>query len=166
MLSTELHSNARLTASSQLSAAPTPLAPVYYDIISLREIALALGDELAGLTAGIDRLYRSTPRSDGFLDREGLIPVAVADIAPAEIRSYDEAEEKLAVLLERTDAVAETPLRRAYLTEMIDSLMVLVQTFAEKQIGYAERVKRQIRVDAQLVDEATLEGYRTIIRER
>ena len=43
---------------------------------------MTIGTELAELTAGIDALYRRTPRSDGFLDKEGLIPVAMAEVTP------------------------------------------------------------------------------------
>lgn len=127
---------------------------------------MKLGYELATLTAGIDRLYRSTPRSDGFLDREGLIPVAVTGVEPRVLRDYDEADSALQALDARLPAEAESPLRQAYLGEMIDSLRTLVATFQEQQISYGERLKRQIRIDTQLVSEATLDGYRAIIRAR
>ena len=90
---------------------------------------MKLGYELATLTAGIDRLYRSTPRSDGFLDREGLIPVAVTGVEPRVLRDYDEADLALQALDARLPADAESPLRQAYLGEMIDSLRTLVATF-------------------------------------
>ncbi|GGF46930.1 hypothetical protein GCM10011321_41670 [Youhaiella tibetensis] len=127
---------------------------------------MKLGNELARLTAGIDKLYRSTPRSDGFLDKEGLIPVAVAEVEPAALRDYDEATDALEALLARVPGEAESDLRRAYVSEMIDSLLALVTTFAEKDISFADRVRRQIRVSTQKVDEATLDGYRAIIAEK
>jgi len=127
---------------------------------------MKLGLELAALTAGIDKLYRNTPRSDGFLDREGLIPVAVAQIEPTPLRDYDEANSALNALLARLPAEAESDLRRAYLAEMIDSLLALVTTFQEKEISFPERLRRQLRIDTQLVDDATLDGYRAIIREK
>jgi hypothetical protein len=40
---------------------------------------MKIGKELAELTAGIDALYRSMQSSDGFLNKEGLIPVAMAE---------------------------------------------------------------------------------------
>ena len=43
---------------------------------------MQLGLELARLTAGLDKLYRAVPRTGSFLDREGLIPVAVAQVEP------------------------------------------------------------------------------------
>jgi len=127
---------------------------------------MQLGRDLAELTAGIDRLYRNTPRSDGFLDKEGLIPVAVAKVEPRALRDYDEAEAALLALLLRLDEEAESTLRRDYLVEMIDSLLALVATFKETPVPFAERVRRQIRVDTQLVDKATLEGYRSTIRTK
>lgn len=127
---------------------------------------MKLGYELATLTAGIDRLYRSTPRSDGFLDREGLIPVAVTGVEPPPLRDYDEADVALEALAARLPAEAENALRQAYLAEMIDSLRALVTTFEERQISYAERLRRQIRVDTQLVGAEVLDGYRMIIRDR
>lgn len=127
---------------------------------------MKLGTELARLTAGIDQLYRSTPRSDGFLDKEGLIPVAVAEVEPIPLRDYAEATGALEALLARVPAEAESELRKAYVSEMIDSLLALVTTFAEKDISFADRVRRQIRVSTQKVDDATLDGYRTIIAEK
>lgn len=127
---------------------------------------MKLGKDLAELTAGIDQLYRSTPRSDGFLDREGLIPVAVADVEPRVLRDYDEATAALLALRGRLGAEAESALRRDYLDEMIDSLLALVTTFAEGEISFAERVRRQIRVDTQLVGDDVLDGYRAIIRQK
>ena len=127
---------------------------------------MKLGTDLARLTAGIDKLYRSTPRSDGFLDQEGLIPVAVAEVQPVELRSYTEATDALEALLARVPAEGESELRKAYVSEMIDSLLALVTTFAEKDISFADRVRRQIRVSTQKVDDATLNGYRATIAEK
>jgi hypothetical protein len=127
---------------------------------------MKLGKELAELTAGIDKLYRNTPRSDGFLDREGLIPVAVAAVQPRSLRSYCEAAEALHALAARLQTEAESALRRDYLAEMVDSLLALVTTFQEQEISFADRVGRQIRVDDRLVGEAVLDGYRKTIREK
>lgn len=127
---------------------------------------MLIGNELAGLTAGIDALYRKTPRSDGFLDKEGLIPVAMAEVEPIGLRDYTEAREKLEALAIRNASEAETPLRRDYVAEMIDSLLALVTTFEEKPISFADRVARQIRVKTQLVSDAELDVYRQTIREK
>jgi hypothetical protein len=127
---------------------------------------MKLGKELAELTAGIDQLYRNTPRSDGFLDKEGLIPVAVAEVTPRLLADYDEAVDALNALRARLPAEAESPLRRDYIDEMIDSLLMLVATFREEKVSFADRVSRQIRVSTQRIDDDVLEGYRSIIREK
>ncbi len=125
---------------------------------------MKLGKELAELTAGIDALYRNTPRSDGFLDKEGLIPVAIGAVEPAPLRDYAEAIARLEALRTRLPAEAESPLRADYLDEMIDSLLALITTFEEKPISFADRVARQIRVTTTLVPDSELDGYRDTIR--
>lgn len=125
---------------------------------------MKLGKELAELTAGIDALYRSTPRSDGFLDKEGLIPVAIGAVEPTPLRDYAEANARLEALRARLPAEAESPLRADYIGEMIDSLLALVTTFEEKPISFADRVARQIRVTTTLVPDAELDAYRDTIR--
>ena len=125
---------------------------------------MKLGKELAELTAGIDALYRNTPRSDGFLDKEGLIPVAIGAVEPAPLRDYAEAIARLEALRDRLPAEAESPLRADYIGEMIDSLLALITTFEEKPISFADRVARQIRVTTTLVPDAELDGYRDTIR--
>jgi len=127
---------------------------------------MKLGKELAELTAGIDALYRSTPRSDGFLDKEGLIPVAMAETTPTPLRDYAEAIVRLEALRDRLPTEAESELRRDYLGEMIDSLLALITTFEEKPISFADRVARQIRVTTTLVPDEEIEGYRTTIRAK
>lgn len=127
---------------------------------------MKLGKELAELTAGIDQLYRRTPRSDGILDKEGLIPVAVAEVTPTPLADYDAAIAALNALRARLDSEAESPLRRDYLDEMIDSLLTLVATFQEQHIPFADRVRRQIRVDTQLIGDDILDDYRRIIRDK
>ena len=127
---------------------------------------MKLGKDLAELTAGIDQLYRNTPGSNGFLDKEGLIPVAVAPVTPHALANYEEAVAALLALRERLSAEAGSPLRRDYLEEMIDSLLTLVATFREEEVSFADRVSRQIRVSTQLIGDDILDGYRTIIRDK
>ncbi len=126
---------------------------------------MQLGLELARLTAGLDRLYRDVPRTGSFLDREGLIPVAVAQVEPYTLTSYGEAREKLGALQARVPGEAESELRKAYLLEMVDSLLALLDTFESRQISYAERLRRQMRIDTQVVSDEILDGYRQTIRE-
>lgn len=125
---------------------------------------MELGKALAEITAGIDRLYRARRRGEGFLDAEGLIPVAVAPIEPRSFVSYDEAREALFSLSSRLESEAESPLRRDYLAEAIDSLEALLDTFEGKPIGFAERLRRQIRVETTKIGENVLGRYRDIIR--
>lgn len=126
---------------------------------------MQLGTELARLTQGLDTLYRSAPRTGSFLDREGLIPVAVAEVEGTPLRDYAEAREKLVALRERLPGDAESELRRAYVGEMIDSLLALITTFENKTISYADRLRRQIRIETQVVSDEILDGYRATIRE-
>lgn len=127
---------------------------------------MKIGKELAELTAGLDALYRATQNSDGFLNKEGLIPVAMAEVVPLPLVSYDDAREKLHALAARLPAEAESALRADYVAEMIDSLLALIDTFDGTPISFADRVARQIRVPQTLVPDAELEGYRATIREK
>ena len=126
---------------------------------------MQLGLELARLTAGLDKLYRDVPRTGSFLDREGLIPVAVAQVEAYALKDYTEARDRLEALQGRIPAEAESPLRKAYLLEMVDSLLALLDTFENRQISYAERLRRQMRIDTQTVSDEILDGYRATIRE-
>ena len=127
---------------------------------------MQLGHELAGITAGLDALYRTTPRCDGFLNNEGLVPVAVAAVEPLALRSYEEASQALHALASRLPQEAESELRQAYLAEMIDSLLALVTTFEEKDISFSERLRRQLRIDTRMVPQSILDGYVQTIREK
>jgi len=127
---------------------------------------MTIGTDLAELTAGIDALYRRTPRSDGFLDKEGLIPVAMAEVTPTPLVDYADARAKLEALRSRLPAEAESALRADYVAEMVDSLLALVTTFEAGEISFADRVARQIRVETKLVPQAELDGYRATIRQK
>ena len=119
---------------------------------------MKLGRELAELTAGLDALYRSHNQAGGFLDREGLIPVAVADVTPRPLRDYAEARAAIEALQARVPAEAESDLRRDYILEMTDSLLALVTTFEDGDISYADRLRRQIRIDTTLVPDSVIDG--------
>src|SRR5690606_20754665 len=127
---------------------------------------MKIGKELAELTAGLDALYRASQDGEGFLNREGLIPVAMAEVTPLPLASYDDARDKLRALAERVPAEAESPLRADYVTEMIDSLLALIDTFDGTEISFADRVARQIRVPQTLIPDAEIEGSRAKIREK
>ena len=127
---------------------------------------MQLGLELARLTAGLDKLYRDVPRTGSFLDREGLIPVAVAQVEPYLLKDYGEARDRLESLQSRIPAEASSALRKAYLLEMVDSLLALLDTFENRQISYAERLRRQMRVDTQTVSDEILDGPNSIVTQQ
>lgn len=127
---------------------------------------MQIGKELAELTAGLDALYRASQSSDGFLNKEGLIPVAMAEVTPLPLASYDDAREKLRALAARLPEESESPLRADYVGEMIDSLLALIDTFDGTPISFADRVTRQIRVPQTLVPDEEIEGYRATIRAK
>lgn len=125
---------------------------------------MELGRELAGLTAGLDLIYRDRNRGAGFLSAEGLIPVAVAPVAPRALRDYDEAEAAILGLRDRLGG-AESALRRDWLDEMSDSLLALIATFRGDRITFAERLERQIRVGTRDIPDTVIAGYHRQIRE-
>ncbi|NDV01179.1 hypothetical protein [Pseudoroseicyclus tamaricis] len=125
----------------------------------------ALGKDLAEITAGIDALYRGGLGTDGFLAREGLIPVAVAEIAPRPLRDWDEVQDALAALMERVPAEAGDAQRQGWLTEMTISLASVSRLFAGETQSFETRLKEQLCVGTTLVPEAVLQGYRDTLAE-
>lgn len=125
---------------------------------------MSIGTDLAEVTAGIDALYRAGLRGAGFLNREGLIPVAVAPVAPRSFDSWPAVQDALADLVERIPAEAEDAQRRDWLVEMVLSLRSLARMFAGERLGFAERLRDQLRVDTTVVPEAVLDGYRATLR--
>lgn len=123
-----------------------------------------LGRELAEVTAGVDQLYRAGLKQDEVLDREGLIPVAVASVAPRTLRSWPEALDALQGLLARIPAEADTPQREGWLTEMTLSLVSLARMFSGEKIRFRDRLQDQLRVDPAPISEDILDGYRAELR--
>lgn len=123
------------------------------------------GKDLAEITAGLDRLYRSRTSADGFLNAEGLIPVAVAPVEARTFDSYDAVRAALTALDERVADADIAPLRRDYILEMTDSLCALMDTFEGRPISFADRLSRQIRIAPGPVDEAILDEYRVVMRD-
>lgn len=118
-----------------------------------------IGTELTRVTLGIDRLFRHRNEGSGVLDREGLAPVILTDLAPAPMNDWDDADSALDALERQLPGVGDE-MRRAYLSEMLDSLRALLITFRGETLSYAERVRRCLRVPAQPVADETLENYR------
>lgn len=126
---------------------------------------MELGKQLAEITAGLDQLYRSKTSADGFLNAEGLIPVSVAAVSPRAFKSYAAVRDDLFAFDARTRAADITPLRHDYLLEMNDSLCALMDTFEVRPISFADRLRRQIRIEPGPVQEKILEEYRIAMRE-
>ncbi|EAR52649.1 hypothetical protein OG2516_00444 [Oceanicola granulosus HTCC2516] len=122
---------------------------------------MTIGTDLAELTAGIDALYRAQLTEQSTLNAEGLIPVAVAEVAPRPLRDWSEAHDAIAALLARVPAEAEEAGRVGWLTEMTQSLASLARMFAGERIGFAERLRDQLRVAPEPIPQAILDGYRT-----
>ena len=72
---------------------------------------MTTGTRLAETTAGIDLLYRAATGSGSVLNAEGLIPVAVAEVNPRELRDWNEATDALDALLAEIAAGDGDPLR-------------------------------------------------------
>lgn len=121
-----------------------------------------LGIQLTQATLGLDRLYRRRNAGNGVLDKEGLVPVILTDAEPTPYESLQDADAGLQLLEAQLPNVTD-PLRRAYTTEMLDSLRALLRTFGDSKISYAERVERCLRVPHNPVSEETLASYRQTI---
>lgn len=125
---------------------------------------MTIGVDLAETTAGIDLLYRAATGSGSVLNAEGLIPVAVADVNPRELRDWSEADAALATLIARIKGECDDELRAGWLTEMALSLKSLVAMFSGEKIGFAQRLADQLRVDPNPVSENRLNAERTTLR--
>lgn len=129
---------------------------------SVEIFVVDIGIELARITLGIDQLYRRQNAGNGVLDREGLVPVILRDVEPKRLKSWDDADAALNRLEAQLPGVNDEA-RRAYLGEMLDSLHALIVTFRGETLGYAERVRRCLRVPGEPVADDILEGYRATI---
>ncbi|RVT85123.1 hypothetical protein DXV76_04930 [Rhodobacteraceae bacterium CCMM004] len=125
---------------------------------------MKLGQDLAEITAGVDLLYRTGLGQDDVLDREGLIPVAVAEVAPRAFRDWTEALDAIDAHLATIRSGAETGHEADWLTEMTLSLGSLARMFSGQRMGLAERLRDQLRVDPAPVPDDILDGYRADLR--
>ncbi|QQA41748.1 hypothetical protein [Pelagovum pacificum] len=126
---------------------------------------MKIGQDLAEITAGIDRLYRTGLGGENFLQKEGLIPVAVAEVTPRPFRDWTEVQDSLAALRERIPAEAETTRRTGWLDEMSTSLASLSRLFAGEEQSFELRLKEQVRVDTTLIGDDILDTYRADLRD-
>lgn len=123
-----------------------------------------IGQDLAEITAGIDILYRGGIGKDGFLNREGLIPVAVAEVTPRPLRGWSEVQDALAAIAERAAAEAEDAQRAGWLTEMTGSLASLSRLLAGETQSFQTRLREQLCVETTVIGEDILDGYRADLR--
>lgn len=126
---------------------------------------MKLGRDLAEITAGVDLLYREGLSDGGVLDAEGLIPVAVAPVVPRRFRDWPEAEAAISALLARIPSEAENAQRKGWLTEMTLSLASLARMFSGRKLGFAERLRDQLRVTPAPIPAPLLDGYRAELRD-
>jgi hypothetical protein len=125
---------------------------------------MTIGNELAEATAGLDQLYRASRNEKSELNAEGLIPVAVAEVSPRSLRDWGEALAVFHDIGTRIAAEAEDAQRAGWLTEMTASLISLTRMFSGERIGFAERLRDQLRVETTLIPETVLDGYRRDLR--
>lgn len=126
---------------------------------------MILGRDLAELTAGVDQLYRADLQQDEVLDREGLIPVAVAEVSPRLLRDWPEAMGTIDTLLERIPDEAEDQHRADWLTEMTLSLASLARMFSGQNLRFRDRLRDQLRVEPAPIPDAILDGYHSELRD-
>ena len=126
---------------------------------------MKLGADVAEVTAGIDILYRKSLEKSGFLNREGLIPVAVAEVTPRLFTSWDAVQDSLAALRARIPDETDSEVRRGWLTEMVESLVSLSRMFAGETVSFAERLRQQLRLDFTVIADDVLDSYRAALRE-
>ncbi len=118
-----------------------------------------IGVQLTQAILGMDQLYRAQNAGQGVLDREGLVPVILTDVAPTKFANWDEADAHLIDLANKARQ-SDNALRRDYLGEMIESLRGLIATFQGEKASYLERVERCLRVSVDAVSAEMMDGYR------
>src|SRR5205823_14712244 len=107
--------------------------------------AKELATQLTRVTLGMHELYLKAFSGDSFLDREGLVPVIMTELAPIDFQTWEEADAAL-VALEGQLQVMPPGQRRDYVSEMVDSLRALAATFRGDELSYREKVRRFLRV--------------------
>lgn len=124
----------------------------------LAESDRQLGNDLAALVIGIDKLERSFASGEGALDTEGLVPLYMGKeiVTPAEPKDWQDAFERINTLEARAAEYNEGP-RRTLLVEFIDSLRAAVQLFSGEELSFGDKLERLVGVPAGAVDAGRME---------
>ena len=109
-----------------------------------------VSEQVTRATLGMHELYLREQRGDSFLDKEGLVPVIMTELTAIHFENWNEADGNLAAL-EQELAKTEAGLRHDYLTEMLDSLRALAQTFRGEPMDYRTKVRRYLRVTGDFI---------------
>lgn len=122
------------------------------------ESDLSIGRDLAAVTIGIDR-YQRSDGADDLLNGEGLVPLYIGQdlVAPAEIRSWEEAREALDGLGERASSLTDGP-RARFLGAMIRSVRAAVRLFSGRPISFREKLVDLVAVPARPVPDEIVTG--------
>lgn len=108
-----------------------------------------MGQELASVTMGIDRLERSLASGSGALDMEGLVPLYMGEglVQAARIADWEEARARIDSLQAAAEAYEEGA-RRTLLLGLVDSLRAATQLFSGQALSFAEKLERLVGVPA------------------
>jgi hypothetical protein len=108
-----------------------------------------VGQELASVTMGIDRLERGLASGTGALDTEGLVPLYLGKglVEVADITGWEEAHQRLDSLQAAAEAHEGGP-RRMLLLSFVASLRAAVQLFSGEKLSFAEKLERLVGVPA------------------
>lgn len=108
-----------------------------------------IGQELASMVMGIDRLERGRASGEGALDTEGLVPLYLGDglVQVERIADWDEAHDRIAALEAAAERYEAGP-RRVLLLGFVDSLRAAVQLFGGQTLSFAEKLERLVGVPA------------------
>ena len=117
------------------------------------------GATLTALTAGMDALERRLNAGNGPLDSEGLVPIYLGNdiVPPAELASWQDAEQQLASLTEGLSAYPDGP-RLTFLSAMITSLQTAATLFQGADMSYGEKLTNLVGIPNEPADTTIING--------
>lgn len=132
-----------------------------------------IGEQLARLTLGMDRLFRQETEAGVRQEEEELVPVDLSGLEPLTLRSWAEAALELEELDEAIGGLGDTPHGKAsagksqrssprprYLGEMIGSLRTMCAWFAGQEVPFPVKVQRLLGVDPRRVPGSVLDDMK------